>query len=97
MPRRVIYDDVKMKVVQLYNDGRTIYDIMNETGIKSAPTIYSILDAYSVPRRPKLKGVKKMFFVIEEDVYRIISEHNGTSRIVNEAVREYYDRRRGKL
>lgn len=93
----MINDDVKLQVVQLYNDGRTIDDIMTETGIKSAPTIYNILDAYGVPRRPKLQGVKKMFFVIEADVYEILSGQNGTSRIVNDAVREYYERRRGKL
>ena len=49
----MIRDSQKKECVRLYKEGiLTIKEIMAETGIRSEQTIYRILDAAGVPRRP---------------------------------------------
>lgn len=67
---------------------------MKETDIKSEQTIYRILDSNGVPRRPKVRGVRKIFVTIEEDVATILDKEQSVSLYVNEAIRHYHDNRR---
>ena len=69
-------------------------EIMKETDIKSEQTIYRILDSNGVPRRPKVRGVRKIFVTIEEDVATILDKEQSVSLYVNEAIRHYHDNRR---
>lgn len=49
----MIRDYQKEECIRLYQEGvLTIKEIMAETGIRSEQTIYRILDAAGVPRRP---------------------------------------------
>lgn len=56
--------------------------------------IYRILDSNGVPRRPKVRGVRKIFVTIEEDVAAILDKEQSVSLYVNEAIRYYHDNRR---
>ena len=66
--RRSITLDQESRVLSLYKDGIAIKEIIRETGVRSEQTIYRILDSNGVPRRPKVRGVRKIFVTIEEDV-----------------------------
>lgn len=77
------------QVVSLYKQGKSIKEIISETGIKSEHTIYRLLDKNNIPRRATLKGTPKTFY-IEEDVSLILKEQPNISRYVNEAIRYYY-------
>lgn len=57
--RRCITLDQESRVLSLYKDGMAIKEIMGKTDIRSEQTIYRILDSNGVPRRPKVRGVKK--------------------------------------
>ncbi|UVX68300.1 MAG: MerR HTH family regulatory protein [Bacteriophage sp.] len=70
-----------------------IKEIMKETDIKSEQTIYRILDSNGVPRRPKVRGVRKIFVTIEEDVAAILDKEQSVSLYVNEAIRFYHGNR----
>jgi hypothetical protein len=70
-----------------------IKEIMKETDIKSEQTIYRILDSNGVPRRPKVRGVRKIFVTIEEDVASILDKEQSVSLYVNEAIRYYHGNR----
>jgi hypothetical protein len=70
-----------------------IKEIMKETDIKSEQTIYRILDSNDVPRRPKVRGVRKIFVTIEEDVAAILDKEQSVSLYVNEAIRFYHGNR----
>lgn len=57
---------------------------------KSEQTIYRILDSNGVPRRPKVRGVKRILVMIEEDVAAILDKEQSVSLYVNEAIRFYH-------
>lgn len=91
--RRSITLDQESRVLSLYKDGMAIKEIMKETEIKSEQTIYRILDSNGVPRRPKVRGVRKIFVTIEEDVAAILDREQSVSLYVNEAIRFYNSNR----
>ena len=91
---RSITLDQESRLLSLYKDGIAIKEIMKETDIKSEQTIYRILDSNGVPRRPKVRGVRKIFVTIEEDVAAILDKEQSVSLYVNEAIRYYHDNRR---
>lgn len=70
-----------------------IKEIIRETGVRSEQTIYRILDSNGVPRRPKVRGVRKIFVTIEEDVAAILDKEQSVSLYVNEAIRFYHGNR----
>lgn len=79
--------------MSLYKDGMAIKEIMGKTDIRSEQTIYRILDSNGVPRRPKVRGVKKILVKIEEDVAAILDREQSVSLYVNEAIRFYNSNR----
>lgn len=91
--RRSITLDQESRVLSLYKDGMAIKEIMKDTEIKSEQTIYRILDSNDVPRRPKVRGVRKIFVTIEEDVAAILDKEQSVSLYVNEAIRYYHGNR----
>lgn len=91
--RRCITLDQESRVMSLYKDGMTIKEIMDKTDIRSEQTIYRILDSNGVPRRPKVRGVKKILVKIEEDVAAILDREQSVSLYVNEAIRFYNSNR----
>lgn len=92
--RRSITLDQESRVLSLYKQGIAIKEIIKETGVRSEQTIYRILDSNGVPRRPKVRGVRKIFVTIEEDVAAILDKEQSVSLYVNEAIRHYHDNRR---
>nr|DAH19098.1 MAG TPA: helix-turn-helix domain protein [Caudoviricetes sp.] len=91
--RRSITLDQESRVLSLYKDGMAIKEIIRETGVRSEQTIYRILDSNGVPRRPKVRGVRKIFVTIEEDVAAILDKEQSVSLYVNEAIRYYHGNR----
>lgn len=91
--RRSITLDQESRVLSLYKDGMAIKEIIRETGVRSEQTIYRILDSNGVPRRPKVRGVRKIFVTIEEDVASILDKEQSVSLYVNEAIRYYHGNR----
>lgn len=62
---------------KLYIEGNhTIKEIMDITGIRSEQTIYRILDAAEIPRRPSRKAVHKISLSIDKDTMEIIKKEN---------------------
>lgn len=92
--RRSITLDQESRVLSLYKDGIAIKEIIRETGVRSEQTIYRILDSNDVPRRPKVRGVRKIFVTIEKDVAAILDKEQSVSLYVNEAIRFYHSNRR---
>jgi hypothetical protein len=90
---RSITLDQEFRVLSLYKDGMAIKEIIRETGVRSEQTIYRILDSNGVPRRPKVRGVRKIFVTIEEDVAAILDKEQSVSLYVNEAIRFYHSNR----
>ncbi|MCS3159533.1 helix-turn-helix domain-containing protein [Phocaeicola dorei] len=90
---RSITLDQESRVLSLYKDGIAIKEIIRETGVRSEQTIYRILDSNDVPRRPKVRGVRKIFVTIEEDVAAILDKEQSVSLYVNEAIRFYHSNR----
>lgn len=91
--RRCITLEQESRVLSLYKDGMAIKEIMGKTDIRSEQTIYRILDSNGVPRRPKVRGVKKILVKIEEDVAAILDREQSVSLYVNEAIRFYNSNR----
>jgi hypothetical protein len=91
--RRSITLDQESRVLSLYKAGIAIKEIIKETGVRSEQTIYRILDNNGVPRRPKVRGVRKVFVTIEEDVAAILDKEQSVSLYVNEAIRYYHGNR----
>ena len=90
---RSITLDQEFRVLSLYKDGMAIKEIIRETGVRSEQTIYRILDSNGVPRRPKVRGVKRILVMIEEDVAAILDKEQSVSLYVNEAIRFYHSNR----
>lgn len=62
---------------RLYQEGNhTIKEIMSLTGIRSEQTIYRILDAANIPRRPSRQAVQKVSVSLDKDAADIIREVN---------------------
>jgi hypothetical protein len=91
--RRSITLDQESRVLSLYKQGIAIKEIIKETGVRSEQTIYRILDSNDVPRRPKVRGVRKIFVTIEKDVAAILDKEQSVSLYVNEAIRFYHSNR----
>lgn len=91
--RRSITLDQESRVLSLYKAGMAIKEIMKKTDIRSEQTIYRILDSNGVPRRPKVRGIRKIFVTIEEDVAAILDKEQSVSLYVNEAIRFYHGNR----
>lgn len=91
--RRSITLDQESRVLSLYKQGIAIKEIIKETGVRSEQTIYRILDSNDVPRRPKVRGVRKIFVTIEKDVAAILDKKQSVSLYVNEAIRFYHSNR----
>lgn len=90
---RSITLDQESRVLSLYKQGIAIKEIIKETGVRSEQTIYRILDSNGVPRRPKVRGVRKIFVTIEEDVAAILDKEQSVSLYVNEAIRFHHSNR----
>lgn len=90
---RSITLDQESRVLSLYKQGIAIKEIIKETGVRSEQTIYRILDSNDVPRRPKVRGVKRILVMIEEDVAAILDKEQSVSLYVNEAIRFYHSNR----
>lgn len=83
-------------IIELYQQGDvSLKEIMRQIGIRSSDTIYRLLDEREIPRRNKLEGVPKSFY-IEKDVLEILNKQSNISRYVNEAVRYYYESAKSK-
>lgn len=90
MPRGKSISPAQEKIIlELYQQGVSVKEILKQAGINSSQTMYSVLDEHRVPRKPKLKGVPKSFY-IEEDVVEILKLQPNTSRYVNNAIRYYF-------
>lgn len=87
---KLITLDQEGKVLSLYKKGVSIKEIMKDTGVKSEQTIYRLLDANNIPRRPKIKVVKYISIGLESDVSEIISNESNISYYINEAIRFYH-------
>lgn len=90
--KRRTSSDKKELVVQLYNQGLTIDDIIEQSGVKSEQTIYQILNEKGIPRRVKLDTAKRFTVSLEEDTAKIISDEKSPSLFINEAIRFYNNR-----
>lgn len=94
MPRgKTITLEQESIIADLYKKGITIKEIMLQTGVRSQQTIYRTLDDNKIPRRFKLNGVPKSFY-IEEDVIDILKKQSNTSQYVNNAVRYYHKKKK---
>lgn len=89
MGRPEITDEQVRRVIILYADGTSISEISRITGVRSSQTIYRILDANDIPRRPKKRCPVKMTISFEDDVEIDILEHAGNvSAFVCECIRK---------
>lgn len=71
----MIRDYQKAKCIQLYKEGiLTIKEIMSQTGIRSEQTIYRILDAACIPRRPARPTEYRATISFDKDTAEIIDK-----------------------
>lgn len=69
--------DQETECERLYKEGKhTIKQIMQITGIRSEQTIYRILDASGVPRKPTRGTVMKATISFDKDTAEIIERIN---------------------
>lgn len=62
---------------KMYKDGsHTIKEIMSITGIRSEQTIYRILDAACIPRRPTRSTVMKATISFDKETVDVINAAN---------------------
>ena len=72
----MITTDQQLLCEKLYKQGKlTIKQIMAETGIRSEQTIYRILDASNIPRRPNRSTVLKKTISFDSDTAKILKKH----------------------
>lgn len=72
----MITTDQQLLCEKLYKQGKlTIKQIMAETGIRSEQTIYRILDAANIPRRPNRATVLKKTISFDSDTAKILEKH----------------------
>lgn len=92
-------------IISCFSGGTNLLDIINVGAASAAtPTCMRVtggignsiyyMDSNDVPRRPKVRGVRKIFVTIEEDVAAILNKEQSVSLYVNEAIRYYHDNRR---
>jgi len=71
----MIRDEQKKECIRLYQEGvLTIKEIMAETDIRSEQTIYRILDAAGVPRRPPRPTEWRAAISFDKETSDIIDE-----------------------
>ena len=71
----MIKESQRKECVRLYLEGiLTIKEIMTETGIRSEQTIYRILDAAGIPRRPARPTEWRMTISFDKETADIIDE-----------------------
>lgn len=86
---RLITDDQVHRVIILYADDVAIKEIMRQTNIKSEQTVYRILDANGISRRPKKRCSIKRTISFEDDVEMDILEHSdNVSAFICECIRK---------
>lgn len=86
----------EQEVIRLYQQNKTIKAIMSEVGIKSEQTIYRILDANGIKRRPKIKSAGKVTLTFEADTLEVLRAQKSPSLFVNEAIRAYVKKSKKK-
>lgn len=77
---------------RLYREGNhTIKQIMQETGIRSEQTVYRVLDAAGIPRRPNRRIALRATISFDEEAAKIINEVNpkNMSEWVCDIVKKY--------
>lgn len=85
------------QVIALYQqDDIPVNEILKLTGIGSPSTLYRILDAHHIPRKPKMETGNTKTFYIEEDVLSILKDQPDTSQYLNEAIRYYHQKEKNK-
>lgn len=91
----MIRDYQKAKCIQLYKEGiLTIKEIMAETGIRSEQTIYRILDAACIPRRPARPTEWRAAISFDKETVEIIDDirPRNLSAWVCKIIKEAYKR-----
>lgn len=83
----------KKECIRLYKEGiLTIKEIMVETGIRSEQTIYRILDAACIPRRPARPTEWRAAISFDKETVEIIDDirPRNLSAWVCEIIKEVY-------
>lgn len=87
-PRSITENQIASLLI-LYAADTPIKEIMRLTGIKSEQTIYRLLDANDISRRPKKRCPIKMTISFQDDVELDILENAGNvSTFVCECIRK---------
>ena len=87
-PRSISEKQIAL-LLELYADDTPIKEIIRRTDIKSEQTIYRLLDANRVPRKPKKRCPLKMTVSFEDDVEMDVLEHKeNVSAFVCECIRK---------
>lgn len=90
----MIKESQRKECVRLYQEGLlTIKEIMADTGIRSEQTIYRILDAAGIPRRPARPTEWKATISFDRETSDIIDEARprNLSKWVCEMIRKAHD------
>lgn len=85
----------KDECIKLYKQGAlTIKEIMAETGIRSEQTVYRILDAAGVPRKPVRPTEWRATISFDADTSAIIDDvrPKNLSEWICEIIKDYYNR-----
>ena len=92
----MITTDQQLLCEKLYKQGKlTIKQIMAETGIRSEQTIYRILDASNIPRRPNRSTVLKKTISFDSDTAKILEKHaeGNLSRWICDLIKKNYNKK----
>ena len=72
-------------MIELYEQGLPIKEIMKRTKIRSEQTIYRLLDENEIPRRPKREKTRITFTATSESI-QILSLQQDISEYINKAI-----------
>ena len=92
----MITTDQQLLCEKLYKQGKlTIKQIMAETGIRSEQTIYRILDAANIPRRPNRATVLKKTISFDRETAKILEKHaeGNMSKWICDLIKKYYKKK----
>ena len=92
----MITTDQQLLCEKLYKQGKlTIKQIMAETGIRSEQTIYRILDASNIRRRPNRSTVLKKTISFDSDTAKILEKHaeGNLSRWICDLIKKNYNKK----
>lgn len=92
----MITTDQQLLCEKLYKQGKlTIKQIMAETGIRSEQTIYRILDASNIPRRPNRSTVLKKTISFDSDTAKILEKHaeGNLSQWICDLIKKNYNKK----